>query len=83
VLVDDGAITAEALIEGDPVVWEAQTAPRCGADAYTVWSTDASGHYISNLIGATSGTTAALESFETIFDQDLNGDGSSPPQPAC
>jgi hypothetical protein len=70
VLVDDGAITAEALIEG-------------GADAYTVWSTDASGHYISNLIGATSGTSAALESFETIFDQDLNGDGSSPPQPAC
>jgi serralysin len=46
-----------------------------GADEYTVWSTDNNGNYISNLIGAVSGTSAALESFETIFNQDLNSDG--------
>ncbi len=51
-----------------------------GADEYTVWSTDSNGNYISNLIGAVSGTSAALESFESIFHQDLNGDGTiSPP----
>ena len=47
-----------------------------GANEYTVWSTDSNGNYIANLIGAVSGNSAALESFETIFNQDLNGDGT-------
>ena len=42
---------------------------------YTVWSTDSNGNYLSNLIGAVAGNSTALESFETIFNQDLNGDG--------
>ena len=46
-----------------------------GADQYTVWSTDSGGNYLSNIVGAVSGTSAALESLETIFHQDLNGDG--------
>ena len=46
-----------------------------GADQYTVWSTDSSGNYTGNLIGAVSGSTAALEALETSFQQDLNGDG--------
>jgi hypothetical protein len=46
-----------------------------GADEYTVWNTDSQGNYISNLIGAVSGNSYALESFEPIFNQDLNGDG--------
>src|SRR5271166_4714834 len=45
-----------------------------GADTYTVWRTDANGNYLSN-IGAVSGASATLESFETSFQQDLNGDG--------
>ena len=46
-----------------------------GADQYTVWTTDSSGNYISSIIGAVSGTSTALESLETSFHQDLNGDG--------
>ena len=63
-------IGAVQTASGYDVAWK-----MAGADEYTVWSTDNNGNYISNLIGALSGTSAALESFETIFNQDLNGDG--------
>ena len=46
-----------------------------GADQYTVWYTDNSGNYVSSAFDVASGTSAALESFETSFQQDLNGDG--------
>ena len=42
---------------------------------YTVWATDSNGNYAGNLIGAVSGNSDALESFEPVFQQDLNGDG--------
>ena len=47
-----------------------------GTGQYTVWSVDSNGNYLSNLIGAVSGSSSALESLETTFNQDLNGDGS-------
>ena len=51
-------------------------------DQYTVWSTDSNGNYISNIVEASSpGNSTALENFETIFDQDLNGDGTIGPPP--
>ena len=43
---------------------------------YTVWSTDSNGNYLSNVIGAGSGNSTALETLETTFNQDLNGDGT-------
>ena len=50
-----------------------------GADQYTIWSTDNSGNYLSSasLDGnwSQSGSSTALQSFETSFQQDLNGDG--------
>ena len=33
------------------------------------------GNYTSNIIGSASGTNSTLESIETSFHQDLNGDG--------
>jgi hypothetical protein len=42
---------------------------------YTVWSTDSNGNYLSNLIDGVAGNSSGLENFETIFNQDLNGDG--------
>src|SRR5207248_3019364 len=45
------------------------------ADRTTVCIRDSSGNYISNIIGAVSGTSYALESLEPTFHQDLNGDG--------
>jgi VCBS repeat-containing protein len=48
-----------------------------GANQYTVWSTDSNGNFVSNLTnGVVSGTNAVLESLETTFHQDLNGDGT-------
>ena len=46
-----------------------------GADQFTVWNTDNSGNYVSSAFDVASGTSAALQSFETSFHQDLNGDG--------
>ncbi len=45
------------------------------ADQYGVWDTDASGNFVSGPISNVSGTNAALESIETSFNYDLNGDG--------
>jgi pimeloyl-ACP methyl ester carboxylesterase len=43
---------------------------------YTVWNTDSSGNVLSASISGVSGTNTALESIETSFQQDLNGDGT-------
>ncbi len=63
-------IGAEQTASGYDVAWK-----MAGADQYTVWSTDSSGNYICKSIGAVSGSSSALESIETTFHQDLNGDG--------
>ena len=47
-----------------------------GADQYWIWNTDSSGNYVSAPIGPVSGTSAALWSVETSFNDDLNGDGT-------
>jgi serralysin len=63
-------IGAEQTTTGYEVAWRVP-----GADQYWVWNTDSSGNYVSDS-GILSGTSAALESFETSFQQDLNGDGT-------
>ena len=63
-------IGAVQTATGYDVAWE-----NTSANEYTVWSTDSNGNYTGNLIGAVSATSTALEAFEPIFDQDLNGDG--------
>jgi serralysin len=44
-------------------------------NVYSIWSTDSSGNYTGNLYLPGSGSTVTFESFETSFQQDLNGDG--------
>ena len=56
---------------GYDVAWEIP-----GANEYTVWTTDSNGNYLSSLFGAVPGNSYALESLETVFNQDLNGDGT-------
>ena len=63
-------IGAEQTASGYEVAWKL-----AGADQYTVWNTDSSGNYISIQIGVVSGASYALQSLETSFHQDLNGDG--------
>jgi hypothetical protein len=70
-------IGVEQTASGYEVAWQAT-----GADQYAVWATDNNGNYLSNILNAVSGTSAALESIETSFQQDLNGDGSIGPAPS-
>ncbi len=62
-------ISAEQTASGYEVAWRL-----AGADQYAVWSTDSSGNLISET-GIMSGSNLALQSLETSFHQDLNGDG--------
>jgi len=41
---------------------------------YTYWTTDSSGNHLADSTPM-SGSSSALESLETVFNQDLNGDG--------
>ena len=63
-------IGAEQTAAGYDVAWK-DTA----TNQYTVWSTDGNGNYVANIIGVVSGSDSSLESIETTFHQDLNGDG--------
>ena len=63
-------IGAEQTASGYEVAWKIT-----GADQYTVWNTDSSGNYITDIVGAVSGADYALQSLEPSFHQDLNGDG--------
>ncbi len=44
-----------------------------GTNQFSIWNTDSSGNFLS--FSVFSGTSTALESLETSFHQDLNGDG--------
>jgi serralysin len=63
-------IGAEITATGYQVAWKL-----AGADQYTVWNTDTNGNDTTNTIGTVSGNSTALETLETSFHQDLNGDG--------
>ena len=62
-------IAAEQTATGYDVAWKVP-----GADKYTVWFTDSNGNFISNS-GSMTGASTTLQSFESVFHQDLNGDG--------
>ncbi|MEH2591217.1 M10 family metallopeptidase C-terminal domain-containing protein [Bradyrhizobium sp. AZCC 1721] len=64
-------IGAEQTATGYNVVWK-----NAGTGQYNAWSTDSSGNYITNTLSFVSGTNTALQSLETSFQQDLNGDGT-------
>ncbi len=67
-------IGTEQTAGGYEVAWK-----NPGADQYTAWNTDSSGNFVSDTIGIVSGASTALESLETSFHQDLNGDGTIGP----
>jgi hypothetical protein len=65
-------IGAEKTSTGYDVAWKVT-----GADQYIIWSVDSSGNFLSNLTGVESGSSSTIESFENVFHQDLNGDGTT------
>jgi len=56
---------------GYQVAWKAT-----GLDLYQVWNVDSAGNFLSSNLSPVSGSTAAVQAAETIFQQDLNGDGT-------
>jgi hypothetical protein len=62
-------IGAEKTASGYEVAWK-----NGNADQYTVWDTGNDGNYTVSPIGVVSGSSIALTSLETSFQQDLNGD---------
>ena len=64
-------IAAQQISTGYEVALE-----EVGSGLYGVWDTDSSGNWTSAPISNVSGTSAALESAETSFNFDLNGDGA-------
>jgi hypothetical protein len=70
-------IGAEQTASGYEIAWKAT-----GADRYAVWTTDNNGNFLSIILDTVSGTSAALQSLETSFHQDLNGDGTIGPAAA-
>jgi hypothetical protein len=67
-------IGAEQTASGYDVAWK-----DASADLFNIWSTDSHGNYIATLASGLSAASSTLENFETIFDQDLNGDGTIGP----
>ena len=65
-------IGAEAVAGDYQVVWK-----QGGADQYAVWLSDAYGNLLSSPTGVVSGSSVALQSAESGFGQDLNGDGTT------
>jgi hypothetical protein len=63
-------IGAVQTAKGYDVAWQ-----WLNSSLFTVWTTDSNGNYTGNLIGTVPGNSYALESLESTFHQDLNGDG--------
>jgi hypothetical protein len=63
-------VAVEQVGSGYDVAWHDSSSGQ-----FSIWSTDSNGNFTSYLTGAVSGTSSTLESYETTFHQDLNGDG--------
>ena len=65
-------VGAEKVGNGYQVAWK-----NGGADQYVVWNLDSNGNYAGNATGVVSGSDPELQNLETVFQQDLNADGTT------
>lgn len=63
-------IAAEQVSGGYNVAWKDSSTGQ-----FSIWGTDSNGNFTAFLTGAVAGNSSTLQSYETIFHQDLNGDG--------
>jgi hypothetical protein len=68
-------IGAVRTANGYDVAWKL-----VGGNEYSVWSVNSNGNFTGLLAAAVAGTNVTLESLETVFGQDLNGDGTIGPK---
>ncbi|WP_247328935.1 M10 family metallopeptidase C-terminal domain-containing protein [Bradyrhizobium sp. 21] len=64
-------VGAEQVTGGYDIAWKNAT-----TGLFSFWSTDSSGNYTSNLTSDLQGVSTTVETFETTFHQDFNGDGT-------
>jgi len=64
-------IGAVQTATGYDIAWQVS-----GTNEFTFWATDSNGNYTSNITGLLPGNSFAVESLETTFGQDFNGDGT-------
>src|SRR5579872_1387479 len=80
VAVTPGVFTAIGAVQvaggGYDLAWQ-----MVGSSTYTIWSLDSQGNFVANIGNDLAGNSTTLENFETIFGQDLNGDGHVGPPP--
>jgi hypothetical protein len=62
---------AEAAGSGYEVVWKDRS-----TGLFNVWNVDSNGNYVGNLVYGATANSGSLESLETVFQQDFNGDGT-------
>ena len=60
----------ETTATGYDVAWK-----NSSTGLYTVWGVDKTGNWSSDLLSNVSGSSASFKAMETLFHQDLNGDG--------
>ncbi|WP_186294223.1 S8 family serine peptidase [Bradyrhizobium guangdongense] len=65
-------VAAEVVSGGYDVAWKDSSTGQ-----FSIWSTDTNGNFTSFLTGAVAGNSSMLKSYEPIFHQDLNGDGTT------
>ena len=65
-------VAGEKVGSGYQLAWKDDS-----ADQYSVWNLDSNGNYTSSATGTVSGADKVLQAFETAFQQDLNGDGTT------
>jgi Ca2+-binding RTX toxin-like protein len=66
------AIGAEQVGGGYQVVFK-----NGSADQYVAWNLDSNGNYASSVTGMVAGSDTTLQTLETTFQQDLNGNGQT------
>ncbi|MDH2344387.1 M10 family metallopeptidase C-terminal domain-containing protein [Bradyrhizobium sp. SSUT77] len=64
-------VGAEQVSGGYDIAWKNAT-----SGLFSFWSTDTNGNYTSNLTSDLQGVSTTVETFETTFHQDFNGDGT-------
>ena len=67
-------VGAEQTANGYDIAWE-----NAADGLFNIWSTDSNGNYLATMALGVSGASLALDNYETIFHQDLNGDGTIGP----
>ena len=64
------ALGTEQTASGYQVAWK-----NGGANEYLVWNLDSGGNYVGNATAVVAGSDTSLQTIESAFQQDLNGDG--------